>query len=246
MREIEKSGRTVEEAIELALIDLDLQESEIEYEVLERESKGLFGIFGAKDARVRVWKKETQAVEEKAPVVKEKKVEEPVKPVEVKEEIHEEKVEAPVQDAELEGRVKNYLLQVTKHMGIDCDVQFTPEENQLCCELKGEDMALLIGKRGKTLDALQYLTNLAVNGKDNYTHVLLDTENYREKRKQALEDLAYRMADKAKKQRRDIMLNPMNAYERRIVHSALAKDRRVSTRSEGQDPYRKIIIFLNR
>ena len=108
-------------------------------------------------------------------------------------------------------------------------------------------MAVLIGRRGQTLDSIQYLVSLIVNkGREDYIRVVLDTENYRHKRKETLEKLAFKLARKAKKMRKDIILEPMNPYERRIIHSALQNNKFVSTKSEGDEPFRKVIISLNR
>lgn len=206
MKQVEKTGRTVEEALELALIEMDLTPEDVTYEVLEKESKGLLGIFGQKEAKILVTEKENA-----------------------------------------HGKVQRYLEDVLEHMGLQASVEVKPQDDLIEATISGERMALLIGKRGQTIDALQYLASLVANrGKSEYIHVSLDSENYRQKRKDALEALAHRMADKAKKQRKDIILNPMNSFERRIIHSALQKDPLVSTRSEGKDPVRKVIIFLNR
>ncbi|NLL23421.1 MAG: KH domain-containing protein, partial [Tissierellia bacterium] len=140
-----------------------------------------------------------------------------------------------------------FLEDLLQKMYLDASVEVRDGVDGIEVTVDGEDMSLLIGRRGRTLDALQYITNLVFNrNREEYIHVLVDSQNYRAKRKESLEQMAYRMAEKAKRQRKDIILNPMNAYERRIVHSALQKDPHVSTRSEGKDPHRKIIIFLNR
>ncbi|HZK10223.1 MAG TPA: RNA-binding cell elongation regulator Jag/EloR [Clostridia bacterium] len=206
MKSVEKTGRTVEEALELALIEMDLSHEDVEYEILENESKGFLGLFGTKEAKILVREKEN---------------------------IH--------------HKAKEFLEDTLKKMNIYAKVEVDFSENGLSGTISGDNMSLVIGRRGKTLDALQYLTNLVINkDREKYVHLILDCEGYREKRKSSLEQLAMRMAEKAKRQRRDIILNPMNSYERRIVHSALQKDSEVSTRSEGRDPYRKVIIFLNR
>lgn len=235
MKQVEKYGRTVEEALELALIEMDLEADQVTYEVLEKDSKGLFG-FGAREAKILVTEK-----------VKEEVLTPPAAEVAPVKEVFETAQEAvePVGDAG--AFVEGYVQDILRGIGLDAIVETVETEDMIEATIQGEGMALLIGKRGMTIDALQYLTSLALNrGRDKYLHVSLDSENYRQKRKEALEVLAKRMADKAKRQRKDIMLNPMNSYERRIIHSALQKDPAVSTRSEGKDPYRKVIIFLNR
>lgn len=127
------------------------------------------------------------------------------------------------------------------------DIQFDKEKNDISIELSGEEMGVLIGKRGNTLDSLQYLTSLYCNKlSDVYLRVKMDTENYRARRKQTLEHLAKNIAFKVKKTRRPVYLEPMNPYERRIIHSALQNDRYVTTKSEGEEPYRKVVVLLKK
>ncbi len=123
----------------------------------------------------------------------------------------------------------------------------TVTEEEIGVNLSGDDMGILIGKRGQTLDSLQYLVSLVVNkGRDGYIRVKLDTENYRERRKETLETLAKNIAYKVKRTKRPVSLEPMNPYERRIIHSALQNDRYVVTRSDGEEPFRHVVIFLKR
>lgn len=144
---------------------------------------------------------------------------------------------------------EDFLQQVCKAMGIDVtvDCKVNEEEKVMDINLIGEDMGILIGKRGQTLDSLQYLTGLIVNkNEDEYIRVKLDTENYRERRKETLENLARNIALKVKKTKRPVSLEPMNPYERRVIHSALQNDKYVVTRSEGEEPFRHIVISLKR
>lgn len=259
MKQIEKTGRTVEEALELALIEMDLSADEVTYEVLEKDSKGLFG-FGAREARIRVTQKEAAPAEDIVPQITPElyslddsllsDYEKSDGPAEAQAEALAEEVKPVVPAAkpgESAALVEQYVQSIVNGIGVDALVEAVETEDMVEATIQGEGMALIIGKRGATIDALQYLASLALNrGQSQYMHVSLDSENYRQKRKQALESLAKRMADKAKRQRKDIMLNPMNSYERRIIHTSLQKDPLVSTRSEGKDPYRKVIIFLNR
>jgi spoIIIJ-associated protein len=132
-------------------------------------------------------------------------------------------------------------------MNIDVDLKFFYDEvnNALNIDLEGPDMGLLIGKRGQTLDSLQYLTNLAVNRKiKNFVHVNIDTENYRERRKKTLENLAHNVAYRVKRTEKTVVLESMNAYERRVIHAALSDDPSVSTHSEGEEPYRHVVVTL--
>ena len=132
-------------------------------------------------------------------------------------------------------------------MEVEVVVSVNEEEHSIDVDLKGEDMGLLIGKRGQTLDSLQYLTNLSVNkNSDDYYKVKIDTENYRERRKETLENLAKNIAYKVKRTRRPVSLEPMNPFERRIIHSALQNNKYVTTHSEGDEPYRRVVVTLKR
>ena len=146
--------------------------------------------------------------------------------------------------------IKNFLSQVFAAMGLEVEILINAsaeEENVYDVELKGAEMGVLIGKRGQTLDSLQYLTNLAINKhSDTYTRVKLDTEDYRKRRKDTLENLAKNIAYKVKRTKKAVSLEPMNPFERRVIHSALQNDRYVSTHSEGDEPYRPVVITLKR
>ena len=188
--------------------------------------------------------KEKQPREFREP--KEKQVREkttkPVKPVEI--------LTDPEEIKEVENRAKVFLRDVFASMNLG-EVEITSEYNttdgSLEVDFEGEDMGILIGKRGQTLDSLQYLTSLVVNkGKSNYIRVKLDTEDYRKRRKETLENLARGIAYKVRKTRKPVILEPMNPYERRIIHAALQPDKYVDTHSEGDEPHRKVVITLNR
>ena len=130
---------------------------------------------------------------------------------------------------------------------VEVKITFDTEEECVNVELIGENMGLLIGKRGQTLDSIQYLTSLVVNkGKEKYVRIKVDTENYRQRRKDTLESLAKNIAYKVKRSRRSVALEPMNPYERRIIHSALQGDKFVSTKSEGEEPFRHVVVYLDR
>ena len=149
----------------------------------------------------------------------------------------------------LEDRAIDFLSQVFDAMNLDVKIAaaFNEEEGEMNIDLSGEDMGILIGKRGQTLDALQYLISLAVNKKsDSYIRVKLDTENYRARRKETLENLAKNIAFKVKRTKRSFALEPMNPYERRIIHSALQGNKFVETVSEGEEPYRHVVVKLKR
>ena len=166
----------------------------------------------------------------------------PVKPVEI--------LTDPEEIKEVENRAKVFLRDVFASMNLG-EVEITSEYNttdgSLEVDFEGEDMGILIGKRGQTLDSLQYLTSLVVNkGKSNYIRVKLDTEDYRKRRKETLENLARGIAYKVRKTRKPVILEPMNPYERRIIHSALQGNKFVETVSEGEEPYRHVVVKLKR
>lgn len=147
--------------------------------------------------------------------------------------------------ATLQDNVKTFLNDVFAAMNIEVlvNIEYDEEAKNMDINLTGEDMGVLIGKRGQTLDSLQYLVSLVANKEtEEYVHVKVDTENYRERRKATLENLARNMAHKAKRMRKSVSLEPMNPYERRIIHAALQDDRYVTTHSEGDEPYRRVVI----
>ncbi len=145
--------------------------------------------------------------------------------------------------------INEYLENLFKAMDIETEIKidYDAEASLMNIDIEGPDMGILIGKRGQTLDALQYLISLYVNKKtESYIRVKLDTENYRVRRKDTLENLARNIAFKVKRTRRSFTLEPMNPYERRIIHSALQNDKYVATRSEGEEPYRKVVVYLKK
>ena len=152
-------------------------------------------------------------------------------------------------EVSVEDSVKTFLNDVFKAMDMEVEiVTIVDEDDKLIdVELKGDDMGVLIGKRGQTLDSLQYLTNLAINKhSENYYKVKIDTEDYRKRRKETLENLAKNIAYKVKRTKRPVELEPMNPFERRVIHSALQNDKYVTTHSEGEEPYRHVIVTLKK
>jgi len=228
MRCVEKSAKTVEEAVELALKELNTTKDNVDIVVLEQPSKGLFGLIGGRPARVKVCLKDKEIIEEIKELIKKGS--------------EEDKKEDKKKEREVAYR---FLKDVLDSMGIRAEIKMKQTEDGLYINLIGPRMGMVIGKRGQTLDALQYLTSLVVNkerGKDEYIRIILDTENYRKKREETLIRLANRMAEKVVKSRKKIELEPMNPYERRIIHSALQNHPGVITYSEGEEPNRKVII----
>lgn len=180
-----------------------------------------------------VQEKETKQVEE-APVKEERKERKTA-------------VLTPEEQAEAANKAEKFLKDVFASIEMEVQVAAEFADEVLNVELSGEDMGILIGKRGQTLDSLQYLTSLVVNkGASGYIRVKVDTENYRSRRKETLENLASNIAFKVKRTRRPVFLEPMNPYERRIIHSALQNDPYVTTHSEGEEPYRKVVVTLKR
>ena len=182
---------------------------------------------------------EKKQTEKKPAPVKEQKAEAPKKP-----EAEEKKAPAKPVDTE---EVKDFLDKVFAAMDMKVEITITqkPEDHEVTINLEGDDMGVLIGKRGQTLDSLQYLTSLVVNkGTDDYIRVKVDTENYRERRRATLENLARNIAQKVKRTRKPVALEPMNPYERRVIHSALQNDKFVCTHSEGEEPYRHVVVAL--
>lgn len=155
---------------------------------------------------------------------------------------------APIDKEEAEKRAKAFLTDTLKAMNMEVQVNTSfDEEDTLNIELAGGEMGVLIGKRGQTLDSIQYLTSLVVNkGKNSYVRVKVDTEDYRRRRKETLENLAHNIASKVRRTRKPVFLEPMNPYERRIIHSALQNNQYVSTHSEGEEPYRKVVVTLKK
>ena len=207
MEFVEFKGKTLDEALMQASVELGCASTDLEYNVVSEGSTGFLGLIGSKPFVISARKKKTF-----------------------------------VDD------VREYLETLFKAMDIQADIkiEFNETDNLLDIDVEPE-MGILIGKRGQTLDALQYLISLAVNKKsDSYIRVKLDTENYRARRKETLENLAKNIAFKVKRTKRSFALEPMNPYERRIIHATLQNDKYVSTRSEGEEPYRKVIVYLKK
>lgn len=166
------------------------------------------------------------------------------KPAVIKAAVKEEEKEISVAD-----NAKQFLKEVfaAMNMTVAIEVNYNEEEGTMDVDLSGDEMGVLIGKRGQTLDSVQYLVSLVVNkDRDNYIRVKVDTENYRERRKETLENLAKNISYKVKRTKRSVSLEPMNPYERRIIHSALQNDRYVTTHSEGEEPFRRVVVTLKR
>ena len=321
MSAYESTGKTVEEAVSEGLKKLGLSIGEVQVDILEEGSKGLFGLFGSKTARVRLTVKEEERsetvfadslssydAERRAPKKTEKpaepakavpqaprevpqapkaerapKPDKPQRPARLKVDSVEqapkaergpkpERIEKPARAPKAEkpalsrmpsepavpaeqrdpqsdeGKVQAFLQELTRLMGLEISVHVhTDEEGNIRVSMQGDTLGILIGRRGETLDALQYLTSLHINrGSQEYTRVTLDSEGYRAKREDALVRLANRMANRAQRTGRKVSLEPMNPYERRILHSALQGHEGISTHSEGEEPNRHVVITVSR
>ena len=330
MRTYESSAKTIEEAISAGLEALGASISDVTVDIIDEGSKGLFGLFGSRQAKVRLTMKETEedilaSLSEDKPAEKKpekparkpeapkaaearpaepkveksekparpekaEKTEKPVRPEKKAEsdtprppkqprqpkQPKAEKPEKPEQEKKplppkapakpiekpvvtmLEndqvapdsaaGKAQSFLKELTHLMGVEVDVAVGNDaEGNVFVKMTGDTLGILIGRRGETLDALQYLTSLKINrGQENYTRVTLDTENYRAKREDTLVRLANRMANRAVKTGRKVSLEPMNPYERRIIHSALQGNEAVDTHSEGEEPNRHVVITLRK
>ena len=271
---IRVSAKTLDDAITEALIQLGVTSDKLEYEVIEKGSAGFLGI-GMKQAVIEAWKKEEEpevTVEDiikeefsgdKKPAEPKKKEKKPEKKPEtapmpeVKTETPEEPEEAAPVKKEVElakvedqtiAAVDQFINDTLKAMNMEVRTSTSiDQDGALCVNMEGEHMGILIGKRGQTLDALQYLANRVANKhQDGYVRVKLDTENYRARREETLKHLAKNIAHKVKRNRRPVALEPMNPYERRIIHSALQSDPYVTTHSEGEEPYRKVVVTLKK
>ena len=290
MKQYEASAKTVEEAIELGLQELGVSIGDVDVQVVEEGSKGLFGLFGSRPVKVRLTVKDSEEdpladlledkkpakakkepekkpekkhaekkVDEKQPAPEKKEAEKKPEPAaEKKAETKIEKPEIrPMEKPEVTmipaeeltadspaGTAHAFLMEMTRLMGVDVTIDMgTDADGNVYGYINGDTLGILIGRRGETLDAVQYLTSLKVNrGREGYIRVTLDTENYRAKREDTLIRLANRMANRALRTGRKVSLEPMNPYERRIIHFALQQNEGVTTHSEGDEPNRHVVI----
>ncbi len=244
----EKWGKDVETATALALDELKCSKDEVKITVLEEPSRGFLGI-GSKLAKVRVEKIEVSENDKTEKIEVTEEVNETVTKETVENETTEvtsKKLIRPDNMKEIEEHpALSFLKETTEKMGLELSFKAYADDNNVFIDIAGKDAGTIIGKRGQTLDAIQYLTSLAVNKKsEDYVRVVLDAENYRSKREKTLERLAHRLADKVVRTKRSVKLEPMNPYERMVIHAALVNSPKVKTRSEGEEPYRRVVIEL--
>lgn len=203
MNKVIAKGKTIEEAIENALVELGTTRDKVSTKVLEMPATGIIGMLSSKYV----------------------------------------KVEVSVNEEDYETIIRDFLTGLFEKMHIVSTIEFSYEDDMIKVSLSADDMGILIGRRGQTLDAVQYLTSLVLNkNKKEYTRVLVDVNNYREKRKYALQDLADKIASKVERTKGSYALEPMNPYERRIIHAALGNYKNIDTHSEGEEPNRYVIV----
>ncbi|MEE0058220.1 MAG: RNA-binding cell elongation regulator Jag/EloR [[Bacteroides] pectinophilus] len=255
---IEITGKSVEDAFMNAIVELETTSDNIGYDVIDKGSNGILG-FGSRPAKIKAWVKseveaEKKAEEEKTAEVKSTEAAAPAAnsdKADVTSDNSDEVLSEPhkkmVVTCDVDKVIRDFLDNMFKAMDMDVniDIKINEEEGCVNVELSGDEMGLLIGKRGQTLDSIQYLVSLVVNKEnEKYMRVKVDTEDYRKRRKETLESLAKNIAYKVKRSKRPVSLEPMNPYERRIIHSALQNDKFVATRSEGEEPFRHVIVYL--
>ena len=229
IKTLEKTARTEDEAIAAALAELGMDRDDVSVEIVERAKSGFLGI-GASPAVIRVSYEAPDPVEEKAPAAP---VAEPVKAAATE-----------VDENPDYAAIRQFLSGLLERMGVKAEIEISTRENGgINVNLSGNGMGAIIGRRGETLDAIQHLTNYAVNrGSEKHLHISVDAENYRSKREESLTRLAEKMAEKAIKYKRSMALEPMNSYERHVIHTALQNYEGVTTSSTGVEPNRRVVV----
>ena len=280
MKSTVKVAKTVDEAVELAIKELNCSKEEAVIEVIEEPKSGIFGLFGSKDAMVRVsceedisklldevildnsskvennikkdTKPERASRKEKEEPVEVSKTEKPVeKPkVETTEEVKDEEIEPVEIDEEFKVKIKSFLNSVIQKMGIESNIETFTDDFGIkfnIIPVNENDIGIVIGKRGETLDAIQYIANLVANrNTDRYIRISVDCNGYRDKRINSLKSLARKMANKAIKYNKNMRLEPMNPFERRVIHSSLQSFDGIYTVSEGNEPFRRVVIKIKK
>ena len=241
LKTLEKSGKTEEAAIAAALEELGLDRDDVSVEIVERAKSGFLGI-GASPAVIRV---QYEAPDEELETVAEAVAESPAAaPAEAQPAAAPAASAAAVDEPEGYARIRAFVSGLLEHMGIQAEIEITARDNGgVNVNLSGSNMGAVIGRRGETLDAIQHLTNYAVNrGSDKHMHISVDAESYRAKREESLVRLAEKMAAKAIKYKRSMALEPMNSYERHVIHTALQDYEGVTTSSTGTEPNRRVVV----
>ena len=268
MNYVIKTGKSVDEAVREALKELNISREKAEIEILDEGQKGFLGLIGSKDATVKVWPREDETKSilneifneeietEKSQEVVHEDVELEIENNEVSTEEVQEVVDVEEgtksieeENQEILDAAREFISKILDTFELENSVEMELKDNVLTINVNGDEnrLGILIGKRGVTLDSIQYILNLIVNKKSSrYIRVNLDSSGYREKRKETLINLAKKMANKVTKTGRSVKLEPMNSYERKIIHTALQDYEGVLTHSEGKDPFRKVVIQKER
>ncbi|MGP0585504.1 RNA-binding cell elongation regulator Jag/EloR [Paenibacillus timonensis] len=237
MNKIVTSGKTIEDAVRQGLAKLGTTEDKVAVNVLEQPSKGFLGLFGGKEAKV-----ELTLVEEPAPA----SVPTPNRAASAPRSsasVMEEKTAGSEKDPYAEAA--SFIREVGENMGLDVKVEVSHGKDHTVLNISGHDLGLMIGRRGQTLDALQYLANIIANRySDSFIRIVLDAENFRERRKKTLEELAVRLAGRVVRTRKEVTLEPMSPQERKVIHSKLQDHPEVKTYSKGEEPNRRVVITL--
>jgi spoIIIJ-associated protein len=250
-RECVTEAATVEEAVDAALEQLGVQQDAVEYEILESAGRKVFGMGSDRAAKVRVWVKASYLAELESSRKADTETEESddsVAPEAVPEEMKRYREVAELSDEELDkvaDTAVESLQTILKAFGIEGSSveEYEGDEGEIILDVVGGDLALLIGRHGRTLDALQALVSAITNKQLGFRYpVIVDVEGYRHRRRQKLEEIARRTADRAARQHGAVKMRPMTAYERRVVHVALRDDQRVNTHSEGEEPFRMVVV----
>ena len=268
MNYVIKTGKSVDEAVREALKELNISREKAEIEILDEGQKGFLGLIGSKDATVKVWPREDETISilneifneeietEKSQEAVHEDVELEIENNEVSTEEVQEVVDVEEgtksieeENQEILDAAREFISKILDTFELENSVEMELKDNVLTINVNGDEnrLGILIGKRGVTLDSIQYILNLIVNKKSSrYIRVNLDSSGYREKRKETLINLAKKMANKVTKTGRSVKLEPMNSYERKIIHTALQDYEGVLTHSEGKDPFRKVVIQKER
>ncbi len=249
MKSHEVVAKTADEAVEEILKVMNVNIDEIDIEIEEEQGRGLFGLFGKKGVKVRATLKEDPLQNAKVSPKTSSTVNKTNYNKNQKNTYTPNKEYKPgVTSKETEENIKiikDFLMLVAKNIQRNIEVSVKEIGENIVIDVKGDDLSVLIGRHGKTLESMRYLISLMVNkDKENYKRIIFDVEGYRKKRDNSLERLARNVATRVIKTKKEVKLDPMNPYERRIVHSALQRNRLVTTRSEGEEPYRHVVVYL--
>ncbi|MDR6727148.1 spoIIIJ-associated protein [Paenibacillus amylolyticus] len=231
MTKVIASGKTIEDAVNQGLAELGVSRDKVEIQVLEQPSKGFLGLIGVKAAKVEVKLLPVPEV-----------VSEPIKPAASLSQMHEASEDVVAKNPYEEAAA--FLKEVAAGMGLDVEVHIKKQRDGHVFNIAGEDLGMIIGRRGQTLDALQYLTNIVANRySESFVRIVLDAENFRQRRRKTLEDLAERLAGQAIRSGKEVVLEPMPPLERKVIHAKLQNNPQIKTYSKGEEPNRRVVIM---